>query len=239
MAGVWELDLPQNEKLVLLALADHSDDRGSCYPSVERLAWKSGYSVRQMQAILKVLRNRGILEVVGSSIGGRGNTTLYQVHAEKGAKLAPFRTERVRPPARKGCGGARERVRSSVAKGAVGRANQQSILIEPSEPSITTIESSGAPARKQPSHLAFAGVHLFVSESQNRLLASAFPWVNSMQEYAKADSWLEANPGRRPKKFSRFVHNWFSKIQAPSSKGGNRAEQRDRENLRVAGFRVA
>jgi hypothetical protein len=239
MASVWELDLPQNEKLVLLALADHSDDRGSCYPSVARLAWKSGYSVRQMQAILKNLRVSGILEVIGSSAGGRGNATQYQIHSEKGAKLAPFSPERVRPAAHKGCGEPRKRVRSSVEKGAVGRANRQSTLIESSEPSVTVIESSAAPGQEQPSHLAFAGTHLFVGEGQDRLLAVAFPWVNRTQEYARADSWLEANPERRPKKFSHFVHNWFSKIQAPSSKGGNRAEQRDRENLRVAGFRVA
>jgi hypothetical protein len=241
MTCVWALDLPQNEKLVLLALADHSDDRGFCYPSVERLAWKSSYSVRQMQAILKALRNRGILEVVGSSIGGRGHATQYLIHPEKGAKLAPFRAERVRPVTRKGCGGPRERVQSSVAKGVVGRVSSQSILIESSKPSSTTRESSGASAKKQPPHLAFTGLHLFVTEHQDRALAAAFPWVDRMQEFAKADSWLEANPERRPKKFSRFVHNWFSKIQAPSSnkQGGNRAEQRDRENLRVAGFRVA
>jgi Helix-turn-helix domain len=85
MASVWELELPQNEKLVLLALADHSDDRGSCYPSVARLAWKSGYSVRQTQTILKNLRVSGILDVIGSSAGGRGNATQYQIHSEKGA----------------------------------------------------------------------------------------------------------------------------------------------------------
>jgi hypothetical protein len=111
MASVWELDLPQNEKLVLLALADHSDDRGSCYPSIARLAWKSGYSVRQTQAILKNLRVSGILEVIGSSARGRGNATQYQIHSEKGAKLAPFSPERVWPAAHKGCGGPRKRVR--------------------------------------------------------------------------------------------------------------------------------
>jgi hypothetical protein len=39
MAAVWELNLPQNQKLVLLALADHADDRGTCYPSVARIAF--------------------------------------------------------------------------------------------------------------------------------------------------------------------------------------------------------
>lgn len=236
MSAVWELDLPQNLKLVLLALADHSDDRGSCFPSVARLAWKSGYSVRQMQAVLKALRDRGILEAVGSSVGGRGHATQYQIHPEKGAKLAPFTTERVRPAARKGCGGARKRVRSSVVKGAVGRVFSQSILIESSEPSLTIRESSGAPAQKQPSHLLFSGLHLFVTERQDRALAAAFPWVNRSQEYARADSWLEANPSRRPKRLSQFTHNWFSRIPTPSKGGPNRAEQRHIDNLKVAGF---
>jgi Helix-turn-helix domain len=237
MSAVWELDLPQNEKLVLLALADHSDDRGSCYPSVARLAWKSGYSVRQMQAIMKNLRDGGILEVIGSSAGGRGNVTQYQIHSEKGAKLAPFKAERVRPAAHKGCGGPRKRVRSSVVKGAVGRANPQSILIESSEPSVTVIEPSGAPAQKQPSHLAFAGLHLFVTERQDRALAAAFPWVDRGQQFRIADSWLEANPDRRPKKFARFLHNWFAKERTPLQKGGpSRAQQRHHENCKVAGF---
>ena len=239
MSAVWDLDLPQNQKLILLALADHSDDRGICFPSVARIAWKSGYSVRQTKAILKALRGAGILEVIGNSIGGYRNSNQYRIHVEEGAKLAPFAVERVRPTAHKGCDGAHKRVRSSVGKGAVERTNSQTILIESSEPSVTVIEPSGAPAGKQPSHLAFAGVHLFVTERQDHVLAAGFPWVDREQEYARADSWLEANPQRRPKKFSKFTHNWFSRIPAPSSKGGNRAEQRDRENLRVAGFRVA
>ncbi|WP_373885605.1 helix-turn-helix domain-containing protein [Snodgrassella alvi] len=33
MAKAWELDLSQGEKLVLLALCDHANDDGICYPS--------------------------------------------------------------------------------------------------------------------------------------------------------------------------------------------------------------
>jgi len=101
----------------------------------------------------------------------------------------------------------------------------------------------GAPAARaaaQPSPCAFAGTHLRVSARQDRLLAEAFPWVDRQAEYRKVDSWVEGNPTRRPKQPGRFLHNWFSKIPSPSNdgKGGGRAEQRTRNNLRAAGFVV-
>jgi len=99
----------------------------------------------------------------------------------------------------------------------------------------------GAPlaqARQQPSLLAFSGVHLSVSLQQDHTLGEAFPWVDRPREYAKANSWLEANPNRRPRKLKPFLHNWFSKIAAPTGeKGGmTRAEQRTLNNLKAAGF---
>lgn len=75
----------------------------------------------------------------------------------------------------------------------------------------------GAQAANQPSPCAFPGTHLKVSQQQDHMLGEAFPWVDRQHEYRKADSWLEANPPRRPKNSSRFLHNWFSKVPAPSS----------------------
>jgi hypothetical protein len=79
-----------------------------------------------------------------------------------------------------------------------------------------------AQAKARPSPCAFSGSHLTVSEKQDRLLGEAFPWADRPAEYRKADSWLEVNPERRPRRMQRFVHNWFSRIQAPSNgaKGG-------------------
>jgi hypothetical protein len=87
-------------------------------------------------------------------------------------------------------------------------------------------QQNGAPAaqgttRPSPSSVpAFVGSHFRVSEKQDRLLAAAFPWVDRQVEYCKADSWLEANPERRPRKSSRFLHNWFSRISEPKQKKG-------------------
>ncbi len=73
MSQVWECDLAPNLTLVLLAMADIARDDGSrCYPSVGFLAWKCGYSRRQIQNIIKILRVRSILLLVNYDQGGRG-----------------------------------------------------------------------------------------------------------------------------------------------------------------------
>jgi hypothetical protein len=75
---VWELDLPHNEAWVLMAMADHADhERHNVYPGVPLLAWKTGYTTRQVRRILAVLQEKGII-VVEKPGGGR-RTTRYRL----------------------------------------------------------------------------------------------------------------------------------------------------------------
>ncbi len=80
MSQVWECDLAPNLTLVLLAMADIARDDGSrCYPSVGFLAWKCGYSPRQIQRTIQELRTMNVLLVVAHDEGGRGNATEYLI----------------------------------------------------------------------------------------------------------------------------------------------------------------
>jgi len=90
MAQVWELQLSESHKLVLLAFGDHANDEGICFPSIARVAWKCGLSERQVQRIVAALRKIGLLSAVNGMSGGRKRTTLYRVSPEKGDKLSPF-----------------------------------------------------------------------------------------------------------------------------------------------------
>jgi len=68
MAAVWDADLPRPEKFVLLALADHADHEGGhISPSLGRVALKTGYSYQKVLAIVKGMRETGIIESVGES----------------------------------------------------------------------------------------------------------------------------------------------------------------------------
>lgn len=55
----WEQELPSHLKLVLLSLADHSDDYGLCWPSVECVAKKCGLDERNVRRNLRELERRG------------------------------------------------------------------------------------------------------------------------------------------------------------------------------------
>lgn len=62
MGEVWECDLPTNELIVLLSLADHADHAGeNVFPTIALTAWKTGYSCSQVQRIVSQLVKREIL----------------------------------------------------------------------------------------------------------------------------------------------------------------------------------
>lgn len=72
-ARVWESELSRPQMLVLLAMADHSDDDGgSVFPSVNRLAWKTGYKARQIRRILAQLRKSNYIMRVAPAEAHRG-----------------------------------------------------------------------------------------------------------------------------------------------------------------------
>lgn len=69
MGLVWDSDLPRDEKYVLLAYADHADHEGrGIFPSYGRIAWKTGYSRRQVMRITDSLTSKNILKPDGASI---------------------------------------------------------------------------------------------------------------------------------------------------------------------------
>jgi len=88
MAAVWDMDLPRDQKLVLLAYADHADDSGgSIYPAVAMIARKTGYSERSIQGITKELAGAGVLVLEGT--GPKGTRRWRMDLSLAGANLAP------------------------------------------------------------------------------------------------------------------------------------------------------
>jgi hypothetical protein len=80
--------------------------------------------------------------------------------------------------------------------------------------------------------LSFSGQHFTVTQTQDALLGEAFPWIDRPAEYRKTDSWLEANPEKRPRKANRFLHNWFSRITQPKGVSSN-GKPTVGDNLRI------
>src|SRR3990172_10382743 len=89
MGIVWEADLPQREKFVLLAYADHADHEGNnVFPSIGLVAWKTGYSARSIQRITKALMERDILIEAGIS---KYNTNKYSINVNSIPRLTQYK----------------------------------------------------------------------------------------------------------------------------------------------------
>lgn len=61
MSAAWDLPIPTGAKMVLLALCDHANDEGVCYPSQEGLAAKCSMSKRAVVTHLRWLEEHGLL----------------------------------------------------------------------------------------------------------------------------------------------------------------------------------
>src|SRR6476619_1834955 len=89
MGRVWDLDLPHNKRLVLLAMADHADHEGrNIYPSTNLIAWKTGYSARQVQRVIDTLIEDGILVIVAPARAQRPVT--YALDLSAGTIKEPY-----------------------------------------------------------------------------------------------------------------------------------------------------
>lgn len=85
-ARIWRSGLKGDEKLVLLAIADHADPHGrNAWPKIDTLAAYSSLSRRTVQRLLPKLAERGYISIkrnTGGTITDRGNRrpNLYVIH---------------------------------------------------------------------------------------------------------------------------------------------------------------
>jgi len=88
MTRVWDLDLPDSDKIVLLALADCANDEGHCWPSVASLVRKCSKSERTIQGSIKRLVDDGLL--TRREVPGKGcNYTVLPQKQPRPAEAAP------------------------------------------------------------------------------------------------------------------------------------------------------
>ena len=108
-ALTWAFEQPisGNDKVVLLSLADHANDYGECWPSINRLSQRARVSVRTVQRCLAELENaKLIVRETRNDPNGRSTSNMYRLciseqvrmpaeasgrqRKEEGVKLAPY-----------------------------------------------------------------------------------------------------------------------------------------------------
>lgn len=78
MSWAWKQTLPPTEKFILIALCDHAnDDDYTCWPSLNYLENKTGFSRPTIWKAIDRLVNNGFLARIGYH--GKSGSTLYEV----------------------------------------------------------------------------------------------------------------------------------------------------------------
>jgi hypothetical protein len=96
MGQIWELDVPHAQMLVLLAMADHADhEGGNIYPSMGLVAWKTGYSERQVQRVVRELIQAGALVKVADAAGRRPAT--YRMELSNLPRKSAYTPDKMSP----------------------------------------------------------------------------------------------------------------------------------------------
>lgn len=158
MSRVWDKSAQKGSALILLlALADFSNDEGICWPSVETLAHKARITSRQAQNLIGALEASGELYCAKSV--GRTNTSRYYVATgasqdivDKTIKGEIFSSFKLSEADRKRCNSEQEKVKNRVKKGEIAISPDPSV-----DPSVDPIISQGAnaPASERDSVKAF------------------------------------------------------------------------------------
>ena len=151
MSWVWDnATVEGTALLMLLAIADHANDDGVCWPSIGTLASKARVGERQAQRLVAALEESGAIEIERGV--GRRHTSIYRIkgvtHVTNSAKE---KVSHVSPISQRKGDIQREKVTSSALKGDIAMSP------EPLEPSLTTtitaraarVAKTRTPARPQ------------------------------------------------------------------------------------------
>lgn len=96
MAWAWEqATTSSGEKLVLLALADHANDDGQCWPGMERIGQKCGMGKRQVSNHVQRLIEAGLLGTTRRCRDDhKYSTYLYQLNLSSSGNGVPLGQEK-------------------------------------------------------------------------------------------------------------------------------------------------
>lgn len=152
MTWAWDqrMESPPR-KLVLLALADHADDRGRCWPTIDQVAAKAELSPRTVRRYLSELERMGLVRRQRRRRkDGTLGTYAYglSMRTSSSGRIRPLAEEDEEPPRQEVEGVQLPSGSSSVSSGRsrpLDTANAN-----PSEDGVNTGISSGASGRSRP-----------------------------------------------------------------------------------------
>ena len=209
MSGmVWDLKVDKDEKLVMLAYADHADHNGfSIFPAVSTVAEKTGYSERSVQRITRILEEKGYLIPDGQ---GPKGTNKWRIPHEGGAILSPLDVG--------GDMGGEKGVTTTTERG--------DIAVSP-ESSLTVIKPSSTDGDKSAFRLYENNIGLLTSIIRDKMLDAIDNYPN--QWILDAINEAVVHNARSWAYIDKILLNWEKRGKSKSSNPADKQSEIERE----------
>lgn len=213
MVAAWQAPVKANLKLVLLALADHANDDGECWPGLKGIARKCGVTERAVIKYINELTKNGLVfKRAQFDKSGRQRTNIYSLNMTNlGVNTVHPRVNAVQGEGEH-CSGGRvnivhpnlhiESTIESETTNVVSCSEQNKFARKPeAKPVISLLLNTGE---------EYPLCQIKLDEFQE-LYAS----VDVLQEFKKIKAWCINNPKKRKteKGVLRFVNSWLAKEQ--------------------------
>ena len=212
MAQAWAMDIPQGQKMVLLALADRANDDGECWPGQANLMQKCSMSERAIRDNLQRLEQAGLIEIehrFDTDTHAR-KTNVYRLNFE--------RKDAAKPPADSADGngkkatGSHRQIPTEPPADTAGYSNEEtSVKAFISDIATNACKQASKVARIHPVRLIDGRFEIDPDVYEKFELT--YPGVDLEAELGKAELWIEANPAKRKKNLQAFLVNWLSRAQ--------------------------
>lgn len=261
MSYVWDITtFKGSDKLVMLCLADHADDAGLCWPSIETIARKSGVSPTTVKSTLKKLEAGGWVvkknqfkkadtgRLVRSSNQYQLPVLLLKKKADEQTDFEQSNFVRSKVEHSKF-----EQTKQYEGVGQISTGGRSKSGYKPSiDPPIEPSEKDLIPSKLEIAgpedpvlfEIPLKGKHNLHQITQSQLfeLRELYPAVDIQQQIRNMIGWCKANPTRQKtaQGITRFIHSWLCKEQdrgyaAPAAQAKPEATDRDKlkEQIRM------
>lgn len=198
MAWAIERKLPTREKFVLLMLSNYaSNERGDCYPSLNRLCDDTGMSRNTVIEAIKAMESVGLMTIQRRTQDGVNLPNVYRLNFAWSSRMGSA------ADALRGGGSPDEPLARQPDGG--GSPDEPKPVIQP----ITKKkENAGAKSAvlfdKETGQFTGTDAHL-------QRWTQAYPGVNVENELLRAGCWMLANPANAKQNNLRFLTNWMSR----------------------------
>lgn len=207
MSLVWErAPYSSGSLLVLLALADWSNEEGVSWPSMERLANKARIDKRSAQRIVRQLSKDGLLKIEEG--GGRGKQHRFLIQIEKVTNCRPL------SEVLNGDISSTETVTNSAQRVTFETERVTPVSSDPLvEPSVDPPIDPSERARPRNKPVRLLTENEFLSHLESN---PAYAGIDVRRLNDKMVAWCEVN-GKQPSR--RRLVNWLNREERPMENG--------------------